>query len=164
MGCGVRHGDRVASGREPATGAGALDVSRNRDAFVIGWPEPCLLLPAHVVALFAPAIEAWVVEHRRMGASTKLAEAEPFVVRWRWMAEQHGAGFVTESDASPEASGRRRSPHGYLDVADAADRLHCSTQWVCELLRRHELDGHKVGRSWLVDTASVDAYERRRAA
>lgn len=139
-------------------------VPSRRDPFIRGWPQPELELPAEIVAMFAPAIERWYEEHRRMGATTKLEAAEPFVARWRLMTRWHTAGFDTECVPGDVVPITRPSGHGYLDVTDTADRLGCSPQWVCALLRRGELDGCKVGRSWAVSPSSVADYLRRRQA
>lgn len=50
---------------------------------------------------------------------------------------------------------RRAGLEGMLDVPTAAARLRVSQQRIRQLLSEGKLDGTKVGRDWLVSSASV---------
>jgi excisionase family DNA binding protein len=51
-----------------------------------------------------------------------------------------------------------------LSVADAAELLECSTRWVQRLARRGVITARRIGRTWLLDPASVEQYRRGTAA
>jgi excisionase family DNA binding protein len=61
-----------------------------------------------------------------------------------------GAGFELETVSGACAT-----------VGEAASVLGCSSQWIRRLARRGVLHGHRVGRSWLIDRASLDDYWKR---
>lgn len=43
-----------------------------------------------------------------------------------------------------------------VSVQEAADRLRCSTQYVCRLLGDGRLEGTREGRTWKVDATSLE--------
>ncbi len=49
----------------------------------------------------------------------------------------------------------------YTTTQDAASKLDLHVITVRRLLREKELDGLKVGRTWLVSKASMQAYQKR---
>jgi excisionase family DNA binding protein len=56
------------------------------------------------------------------------------------------------------------APADYATVAEAAFSLGCSQGWVRSLARRGLLLASRVGRAWLIDRASLDAYRHGRQA
>ncbi|MBX2851782.1 MAG: helix-turn-helix domain-containing protein [Phycisphaeraceae bacterium] len=49
----------------------------------------------------------------------------------------------------------------YLSTAEAADRLNVTQPHVALLIRKGDLKGTKVGRNWIIDERSIEAFERR---
>ena len=47
---------------------------------------------------------------------------------------------------------------GYLTVAQAAERYHCSKSKLYSLLQRGRFPGSKWGGSWLIDTGEADKH------
>lgn len=45
-----------------------------------------------------------------------------------------------------------------ISVADAAELLGCSATWITRLARGGRIAGRRVGRTWLLDRASLDDY------
>jgi len=64
--------------------------------------------------------------------------------------------------AKTSAEGTRASPHpAETGTATAAEMLGVSTSRIRQMARSGEITGRKVGRVWLVSTASVKAYGSR---
>jgi len=49
----------------------------------------------------------------------------------------------------------------YLSTAQAAERLKVTQPHVALLIRRGDLKAQKVGRNWIIDVRSIEAFERR---
>lgn len=49
----------------------------------------------------------------------------------------------------------------HLSTAETADRLGYTRQHVVVLIERGELKAQKVGRSYIIDERSIEAFERR---
>lgn len=49
-----------------------------------------------------------------------------------------------------------------ISTTDAAAALECSAQYVRRLCRSGHLVGRRIGRAWLIDPASLDAYRHGR--
>lgn len=70
---------------------------------------------------------------------------------------------VTEADRSfANESAPAGSSIVELTVTDTAERLECSEQWVRQLARRGRITGRRIGRTWLLDAASVESYRTTR--
>ena len=52
--------------------------------------------------------------------------------------------------------------HDLISTAEAARVMGCTVQHVRLLIRKGEIGGEKIGRDWLADRASVEAYTERR--
>ena len=50
---------------------------------------------------------------------------------------------------------------GYLSTSEAAERLSFSRQHIVVLIERGELKAQKVGRAYIIDERSIEAFERR---
>lgn len=54
----------------------------------------------------------------------------------------------------------------YLPIAEAAARVDVSTSWLTKLVNDGKIDGHKIGRQWLVhpdEAAKAPALKKRNA-
>ena len=72
-----------------------------------------------------------------------------------YAASRVRAGSVdgtTEPDLAELSSG---SESNGLSTAETADRLGCSERWVTKLIAADRLAAQRVGRSWVVDPASL---------
>ena len=49
----------------------------------------------------------------------------------------------------------------HLSTPQAAERLGVTRQHVGMLIRTGELKAQKVGRQWIIDKRSIEAFERR---
>lgn len=49
----------------------------------------------------------------------------------------------------------------HIGTAEAATRLGVTQPHVALLIRRGDLKGTKVGRDWIIDERSIEAFERR---
>lgn len=169
--------------REPRAVAGGAPVSRQwrtpvcasalarRTGCVMGRrPDPwrvsdALIVRADEARLLLPLVEAGLAEWQRRGAVAKVRGAADLLLRWRSIAESYDRA-LREGCAPATAAGggrreRSRSAHEY-STNEAATRLGVSVQRVRQLAARGDLDARKVGHTWVVDVASVEA--RRRSA
>lgn len=132
----------------------------------MGLDEPEIRLPASVVYLLRPAWRAYLRELQDRGATTALEALRPFVKRLEHLAEEHErnlrASSASGTDASEPPPERAVSKRGQIVAAEAAERLDVSDRQVRKLCDSGELDGCKIGRSWHIEEASVEAYRRRR--
>ncbi|MDO5334768.1 MAG: helix-turn-helix domain-containing protein [Coriobacteriia bacterium] len=53
--------------------------------------------------------------------------------------------------------GKASNVGGMLSVVEAAEALHCTTEYVRICCRRGELDAVKFGRKWLIPVHAVEA-------
>lgn len=50
---------------------------------------------------------------------------------------------------------------GQIGTAEAAKRLGVTAQHVTRLIRTGELKGEQIGRTWVIDERSVEAFKKR---
>lgn len=136
---------------------------RHRDPYVAGLEQPVLLVPADLALLLWPAVERWVVEHERMGATGKLEAAAPLLKRWSTVVDLYRLGrFADEPRPANHAPAPRQSQSmSYVTADQAADELDCTPQHVTRMARRGDLDGaRKVGRDWQIPPEAVAVLKR----
>lgn len=75
--------------------------------------------------------------------------------RYRRPVAEADPSFVEESESAGSSTVE-------LTVADVVERLACSAQWVTTLARRGRITGRRIGRTWLLDAASVESYRNTR--
>lgn len=126
-----------------------------------------MLIHAEEAHLLRPALEWFVADLQRMGASKKLERIGPIVVRCRWLANWYAA-HLRDISADENAANRGETPapsqhDDWITTDDAGAMLAVTPTRVCQPLRLRELDGRKVGRVRLVSAASVRAYQGRAA-
>lgn len=77
-------------------------------------------------------------------------------------------GFVDETTKPADLGGRAESggesSSGHLTVAQVAERLRISTQYVRRLCGDQRLSATRRGRTWVIDSTSVDEYEAARSS
>lgn len=148
--------------------------------YVLGLGGPELRIPADLAVMLWPAIDAWVAEHKRMGATSKLEAAKPAVDAWRYMyLQSRRVRFAREPADGGGEFGPASSPHDQIpasppperegnrsgeatcNTAEAAKVLGCTAKHVRVLADRGDLDGCKVGRDWVIDRRSVVEHLRR---
>ena len=127
--------------------------------------EPTLQVPPWFLLELRPRVRSWVAEHQAAGATTKLDAAAPIVAHWELLASLERSGFADASVDGRVAGVTSPSAHGNHEIptGEAAGMLGVSPQWIGVLVRRRELDARKVGRTWLVDRASLERYRERTA-
>jgi excisionase family DNA binding protein len=77
-------------------------------------------------------------------------------------AERHRRPLAEADPAFAKESESAGSSTVELTVTDTAGRLECSEQWVRQLARRGRITGRRIGRTWLLDAASVESYRTTR--
>lgn len=124
-------------------------------------PDGPLILPHPVAVMLWPAVQAWTVEHERMGARSKLEATGPVRNRWEALV-LHAESFPRETIDGVAQHPPRESQHDdWISTADAADDIGCSRQWVNHLARRGDLDSKLSGRDRLINRRSVRDHRQR---
>ncbi len=147
--------------RRPSRG----DVAR----LLIGVDGPEGRTPAAVAYLVAPMARTWLdVARTRNG---KAATAE--LAAWVASLEVLAADYRRSLSADGRVDGRLEPlkvdrPDADLVIGlpteEAARRLDLTVRSVVRLLEQNTLDGVKVGRTWLVDPASIERLRHLRKA
>jgi excisionase family DNA binding protein len=107
--------------------------------------------------LLAAAVRDLTARARRDGLLVS-ARAARVLQALHDAAERHDAGQAGSDDGTPDAPTAKVE----ISATDAAKLLGCSAEYARRLCRSGRIHGRRIGRAWLIDTASLDAYRYRR--
>lgn len=115
-------------------------------------PDGSVIVPPDVAGeLVAAAVRDLTARARRDGLAVS-ARAIAALEALHRAAERYDAAMFVDEPA-PAAS-----PTVEIATQDAASAMGCTVQHVTRLCRSGLIRGRRIGRAWLVDQASLDAY------
>lgn len=122
-------------------------------------PDGSVIVPAHLAGAVRRILVRDLAQHVRADGGAPTAAVRALVYELARAEHHHDQAATLPSSGSgtPPAA----SPIVEISTSAAAVSLGCSAEFVRRLCRSERLSGRRIGRAWLIDPVSLDAYRYR---